>query len=116
MEALNRRDLDAVLERYDPEVEIVTLLLGNHRGEDAVRRLIEENQKIMPGYGYEIEELIEAGDTVIAVLQTTGAGRISQIGLSNAIAISATFRDGLVIKQQTFKNKDDALRAAGLSE
>ena len=42
--AYNRGDLDAMLESYDPDVEFVTLLLGNHRGKEALRGLYEEEQ------------------------------------------------------------------------
>ncbi|MDX6615560.1 MAG: uncharacterized protein QOD60_651 [Solirubrobacterales bacterium] len=114
--AYNRGDLDALLARYDPEVEFVTLLLGNYRGKEAIGRLMAENQDNLSGYRYEIEELIDAGDTVIGVVHLRGAGRVSQIELGDLIAISLTFRNGLVIRQQTFRNKAEALEAAGLPE
>jgi hypothetical protein len=41
---------------------------------------------------------------------------VSQIGLGDRIAFLATFKDGLIVRQQTFRNKDEALEAAGLSE
>ena len=112
----NRGDFAALLARYDPDVEFVTLLLGNHRGRDALQRIVDENEESLPGYGYEIEELVDAGDTVVAALHLTGAGRASQIGLGDEIAFTSTFRDGLVIRQQTFSSKAEALEAAGLSE
>jgi ketosteroid isomerase-like protein len=114
--AYNEGDLDALLERYDPDVEFVTLLLGNYRGREAIRRLVDENQQNLPGYGYEIKELIDAGDTVVAVLGLTGAGRVSEISLGDDIAFAFTFRNGLVVRQQTFSSKADALEAAGLAE
>jgi ketosteroid isomerase-like protein len=114
--AYNRGDLDAMLERYDPEVEFVTLLLGNHHGKEALRTIFEENRRNMPGYRLDPEELIDAGDTVVVVAHMGGAGRTSQIGLGDLIAFSATIRNGLIIRQQTFRNKDGALEAAGLSE
>jgi hypothetical protein len=45
-----------------------------------------------------------------------GAGRVSQIGLGDLLAFLFTIRDGLVVRQQTFRNKAEALEAAGLSE
>jgi ketosteroid isomerase-like protein len=114
--AYNRGDFAALLAHYDPDVEFVTLLLGNHRGRDALQRLVDENEESLPGYGYEIEELVDAGDTVVAALRLTGAGRTSRIRLGDEIAFTATFRNGLVIRQQTFSSKTEALEAAGLSD
>jgi len=114
--AYNRGDFDAMLERYDPEVEFVTLLLGNHRGKEALRRLYEENRTTVLGYKLEPEELIDAGDKVIAAVRMGGAGRVSQIALGDLIAFVFTIKDGLVVRQQTVRNKEEALEAAGLSE
>jgi ketosteroid isomerase-like protein len=114
--AYNRGDVEAMLALYDPDVEFVTLLLGNHRGKDALRALMAENQETLPGYGYEIDELIDAGESVVAVVRLGGAGRASQIELGDLIAFTATFRDGLVVRQQTFPSKAEALEAAGLSD
>jgi ketosteroid isomerase-like protein len=113
--AYNRGDLDALLEAYDPAVEFVTLLQGNHHGKEAVRLIYEENRKALPGYRLDPEELIDAGDNkVIAVAQMGGAGRVSHIGLGDRIAFLATIKDGLIVRQQTFRNKEEALEAAGL--
>ena len=35
--ANNSGDIDALMELYDPEVEFVTLLLGNYHGKAAIR-------------------------------------------------------------------------------
>jgi ketosteroid isomerase-like protein len=114
--AYNRGDLDAVMENYDPAVEFVTLLLGNHHGKEAIRLLAEENRKTLSGYRLDPEELIDAGDNVIAVVRLGGAGRVSQIALDDRIAFLCTIKDGLLTRQQTFRSKEDALEAAGLSE
>ncbi len=114
-EALSRGDLDAMLESYDPEVEFVTLLLGNHHGKEALRGLYEENRKAVIGYTLELDELIDAGNSVIAVARMGGAGRASQIALGDRFAFLFTIKDGLVVRQQTFPNKAEALEAAGLS-
>jgi ketosteroid isomerase-like protein len=114
--AYNRGDLDALMNMYDPAVEFVTLLAGNHHGKEAVRLLFEENRRTLPGYRLEPKELIDAGDQVIAVVHLGGAGRVSQIALDDQIAFLFTIKDGRAIRQQTFRNKEDALEAAGLQE
>jgi ketosteroid isomerase-like protein len=114
--AYNRGDLDAMLESYDPDVEFVTLLLGNHHGKDALRGLYEENRTAVLGYRLDPEEVIDGDDKVIAVVQMGGAGRVSQIGLGDLLAFFFTIKNGLIVRQQTFRNKAEALEAAGLSE
>jgi ketosteroid isomerase-like protein len=111
--AYNNGDLDAMLETYDPEVEFVTLLLGNRHGKEALRVLFEENREAVLGYRLDPEELIDAGpDKVIAVAHLGGAGRVSQIALGDLIAFLFTIKDGLIVRQQTFRNKEEALEAA----
>jgi ketosteroid isomerase-like protein len=114
--AHNRGDLDAWLELYDPEVEFETLLLGTHQGKEAMRSLYHENLANQPGYTATPVELIDAGDKVISVVQLGGAGTSSQIALADQIAFIHTFRNGVVVREQTFRNREEALEAAGLSE
>jgi ketosteroid isomerase-like protein len=114
--AYNRGDVEALLAVYDPDVEFATLLLGNHHGKEALRALFEENRENLSGYGFELDEAIDAGDTVIAVARLLGAGRVSKIELGDLIAFSLTFRDGRCVRQQTFRNKAEALEAVGLRE
>jgi ketosteroid isomerase-like protein len=114
--AHNRGDLDAWLDLYDPEVEFETLLLGSHQGKEALRSLYEENQANQPGYTATPVELIDAGDRVITVVQMGGAGTASQITLDDQIAFIHTFKNGLVVRERTFRNREEALEAAGLRE
>jgi ketosteroid isomerase-like protein len=114
--AYNRGDLDALMEIYDPTVEFVTLMLGTHHGKEAIRPLYEENRKNLSGYRLDPEELVDEADNVVAVVRLGGAGRVSQIALDDRIAFLFTFREGLIVRQQTFRNKEEALKAAGLRE
>ena len=114
--AHNRGDLDAWMDLYDPEAVLETLLLGTHHGKEAMRSLYEENQANQSGYTVTPVELIDAGDKVITVVQVGGAGSASQIALDDQIAFIHTFKNGLVVREQTFRNRDEALEAAGLSE
>ena len=114
--AHNWGDLNAWLDLYDPEVEFETLLLGIHQGKEAMRSLYEENQANQSGYTATPVELIDAGDKVITVVQVGGAGTASQIALDDQIAFIQTFKNGLGVREQTFRNREEALQAAGLSE
>ncbi|MGH2925747.1 MAG: nuclear transport factor 2 family protein [Solirubrobacterales bacterium] len=113
--AHNRGDLDALVELYDPDVVFETLLLGTHRGNEAIRLIFEENQKTLSGYDVEPVELIEAGDQVVAVARVTGVGPVSQMSMDGGtFAFLFTVKDGRIVREQAFRNRDEAMEAAGL--
>jgi ketosteroid isomerase-like protein len=114
--AHNRGDLDALLELYDPEVVFETLLLGTHHGNAAIRLIYQENQKTMAGYDVVPVELIDGGDKVVAVAQMAGAGSTSRIALDDQFAFVFTFKDERVVREQAFRNREEALEAAGVGE
>jgi ketosteroid isomerase-like protein len=115
-EAHNRGDLDALEAVYDPDAVFETLLLGTHHGSESIRQIYEENQKTMAGYDVVPAELIDADDKVLAVVKMVGAGSSSQISLDEGFAFVFTFKDGRVVREQAFRNREEALQAAGLSE
>ena len=115
--AHNRGDVDALVEVYDPDAVFETLLLGTHHGNEAIRLIYEENQKTMSGYDVVPVELIDAGDKVVAVVQAVGAGAASQIAVDeDRFAFVFTFKGERVVREQAFRNREEALEAAGLSE
>ena len=114
--AHNRGDMDFLVEFYDPQVVFETLLLGTHHGNEAIRLIYEENRKTMTGYDVIPVELIDAGDKVVAVAQMVGAGTVSQIALNDRFAFVFTFKGTRVVREQAFRNREEALEAVGLSE
>jgi ketosteroid isomerase-like protein len=61
-------------------------------------------------------ELIDAEDKVLAVVKMEGAGSSSGISVDEGFAFVFTFKGDRVIREQAFRNKEEALEAAGLSE
>ena len=114
--ALGRGDLDALEEMYAPEAVFETLLLGTHRGKESIRVIHAENVTNQSGYTVEPVEMIDAGDRVITVVEMGGAGPASQISLNDRFAFVHTLEDGLIVREQTFRNREEALEAAGWSE
>jgi ketosteroid isomerase-like protein len=113
-DAHNRGDLDALVDVYDPDAVFETLLLGTHHGNEAIRLIYEENQKTLDGYDVVPVELIDAGDKVVAVAQAVGAGPVSQISVDEQFAFVFTFKGERVVREQAFRNREEALEAAGL--
>jgi ketosteroid isomerase-like protein len=114
--AHNRGDVDALVDVYDPDAVFETLLLRTHHGNEAIRLIYEENQKTMSGYDVVPVELIVAGDKVVAVVQAVGAGAASQIAVDEGFALVFTFKGERVIREQAFRNRQEALEAAGLRD
>jgi len=94
----------------------VTLMLGTYHGPEGARQAIEEGRRNLRGWKLDPNELIDAGDSVIAIAHIRGAGQHSGIGLGDLMALSFTIRNGLIIRQQSFRGKEEALEAAGLRE
>jgi ketosteroid isomerase-like protein len=118
IEACNRRDWDAMLETGDPEIEIVTLMTGTHRGHAGWRRVVEQMAEEVSGFQFVPEDLIDVGqDRVVAVTRWIGTGRTSGIAVPDTpIGFVYTLRGGLVVRQESFRNTDEALQAVGLAE
>ena len=114
--AHNRGDMDALVEFYDPEVVFETLLLGTHHGNESIRVIYEENQKTLSGYDVVPIELIDGGDKVVAVARAVGSGGASQIAVDEPFAFVFTFKGDRVIREQAFRNREEAVEAAGLTE
>jgi ketosteroid isomerase-like protein len=114
--AHSRGDIDAMVELYDADAVFETLLLGTHHGKEAIRRLYEENQTNQSGYTIEPVEMIDAGDKVVSVVQARGTGPASQIALEDRFAFVHTMSNGLIVREQAFRNREEALEAAGLAD
>ena len=114
--AHNRGDMDALVEFYDPEVVFETLLLGTHHGNEAIRVIYAENRKTLAGYDVVPVELIDAGEQVVAVAQTVGSGTVSEIAVDDRFAFVFTFKGERCVREQAFRNKEEALEAVGLPQ
>ena len=122
LEAFNRGDLDAALGMYDPQAVVTTLLSGTARGREQLRAVIERREEEIGPVQYRPEEFIDACEMVVGVVRGIHArGRVSGIGVEDfaaapELAFVWTFRSGLVVGQEMFRSRADALEAAGLRE
>jgi ketosteroid isomerase-like protein len=113
------RRFDEVREIFDPQVEWVAAphsLLGSeeYRGYDGVRRFWTQFLSAWDEYRVEAEELIDAGDQVVAVLRLSG--RTNELEVDEARSSLVTLRDGRIVRIEPFASKDGALNAAGIAE
>ena len=113
------RRFDDVREIFDPKVEWVAaphslLASEKYRGYDGVRRFWTQFLSAWDDYGAEVDELIDAGDQVVAVMRLSGRTKELEVGEARSSLI--TLRDGRIMRIEPFASKDAALEAAGLRE
>ena len=120
IEAYNRGDFDAALTYFHPEVE--WRLPPNVpdfriiRGHSGVRRFWKTGATLFGDLRLEPVEVIEREGLVLGRWRLVGRGLRSGLLTDREIHAVAEFRDGLVIRLLYFFSKDEALKAAGLSE
>ena len=113
IDAWNRDDFDAWMQSFDPEVQW-SALLEEFRGHDGIRRAWQSFKAFELKSRY--DDVRDLGDSVLALGELTGTGRITGLDLSNEIAQLATFRDGKILSFRDFASHDEALKAVGLEE
>jgi ketosteroid isomerase-like protein len=90
---------------------------GVAHGREQVRARMNRYLEAWKGYRNDPEELVDAGDKVLAVVRVSGAGRASGIPVETRVAHVWTFRDGLCIRVEFFgDDRAAALAAAGLEK
>src|SRR6187200_3315031 len=91
-----------------------------HVGRDAYERLIRGFVDSFSEVTFEVLEVIDAGDHVIAstVLHAVlhGHGSASGAGVSDSYVFVYKLRDGLVVESWEDRTKQEALEAVGLAE
>ncbi len=118
-EAMNDRDVERANKLADPDVEWVSdprLGMGPLLGREAVIGFFQDQADTFEDLTVEVERLSEAGDKVLAFLRVTGRGRASGAAIDISIGHVWTLADGVVVQGEGFGDRDEAVRAAGLSE
>lgn len=67
-------------------------------------------------YRFELRRLIDCGEKVLAEGWQGGRGKRSGVEVSEEIFSVYTLKAGKVVRQQMFRDRDEAAEAAGLSE
>lgn len=118
-EAFNRGDIEASLDVLHPEIEWHTYIVpgpggGTYHGHDGVRELWADARRIFGEFKNVPEQVFDAGDRVVAFVRVEGVGRESGVAVTARIAHVYSFRDGMVCCVESFEDRDEALRVAGI--
>ena len=120
-EAYNREGPEAIIALLDPDVEWVADRSDTgrttYRGLDGVRKSFEELYEGFDRFGFEVEELIDVDNGVVALGKMTGRGRSTGVEAKQPMAIVFTAgADGKLIRYESFRDRQEALEAVGMSE
>jgi ketosteroid isomerase-like protein len=118
-EATVQRDYETALSLYDPDVTLEPGFLDNpevFRGLDGVREVFRNWFGVFADMTSTVEEWIDAGDDVVAILRLTGRGRQSGVPVVSLEAHVWTVRDGKLWRLRIYPSRAEALKAVGLEE
>jgi ketosteroid isomerase-like protein len=121
--AANRRDYDSVLAGWDPSSEyrpsrdlmppdLETVFYGR----DGYLQLSRYWRDAFEDIRWDPEEILDFGARLLVTAQQRGHGAGSGVAVSESVFQLFTLRRGLVLRQEDFLDRSEALEAAGLSE
>ncbi len=115
-EAYNRGDLDAALACLAPDVVYETGQELPARGHDEVRSMWERWESDWDAIATEPEKFVDAGDRVLVTVHYSGRGSGSGIDLDDRLFDVYELRDGRIVHKAEFRERAEALAAAGLED
>jgi ketosteroid isomerase-like protein len=118
-DAFNRGDTDAILELADPAVSVDdhgVIDGATYQGRDGVLRFLAFQAEAFSAQSVELEELIETGDEIVAVIRLRGEGPLSRIPLEGRFSHVWQIAGGTVRRLRVYATKQEALEAAGLRD
>jgi ketosteroid isomerase-like protein len=118
-EAINRGDVDAWLKHcaLDCEFDLSRAVGPVHGtyGRDQFRQACEEFYGPWESYRAELDELIDAGEIIVASVTGYFRGR-DGMEVRTQTAFVLTIRDGAIAHVCFYQDRQDALEAAGLTD
>ncbi len=122
-DAYNRRDVDAMLDELQPEIEWhpwLQVQLGGgatvYRGHQGVREGIRDGEDAFSEVQADLSEIRDLGERVVAIGHLRGRGKESGAMTESELAWIVEFKNGKVIRVREYLEPKEALEAAGLSE
>ena len=119
-DAWRRWVFEDIASLYAADAEIVSpeseMFGQTYRGHDGLRLYIEHFVAVFEPPVFELEEILDAGDRVVAVIRLHARGKQSGVEVSDRTANVFTVANGVIRRQVIYTNRTEALGAVGLSE
>jgi ketosteroid isomerase-like protein len=118
-DAITRRDPEAAVALCDPDVEFLSMLGVSGRrylGHEGIRQYFRDVESAWEEWRVEVHRTVPAADGRVAIVMTMHVrGRESGAELSERTGHVWTVRDGLLLRNELFRDPDEALREVGAS-
>ena len=119
--ALNRRDFGFVRTALDPAIELHRAQVfldvsGTFHGHDGYLEVWRRASEGFADFRFDPEELLDLGDRVLVTSHLSGHGTGSGVAISQRLYQLFTLRQGLVIRQDDFQDRAEALQVAGVAD
>jgi ketosteroid isomerase-like protein len=117
-EGFARSGPDGMFEFMDPEVDHRAIEgapddIGVFGGYDAMRRYYGQWVEMFDDLRAEVEELIEVGDRVVAMLHVTARMKASEAEVDMRLGVVWALRNGKAVSGREYATREQALEAAG---
>jgi ketosteroid isomerase-like protein len=120
IDAYNRRDFDAAVEHFHPQVEWVLPAQQQSDsciGPEEIRHFWDGLDETFDELQLRPQESVDAGDRVAVRLRHYGIGRVSGIEIDEEMYHQVTtFRDGMMVRIEYLTSWPEALKVAGLGK
>jgi hypothetical protein len=120
VDALNARDIEAMLALCDPSIELhsaIGAVEGVYHGHDGVRSWHRDNVNVWgEEIGIEPEALFDLGRHMLMFYVARGRGLSSGAEVAMRGAAVARWRDGLMTYLKGYRHREDALRDLAVTE
>jgi ketosteroid isomerase-like protein len=121
MDAWNREDMKVLTGLSDPDVEFVSIFAGmegrTYRGYDGIREYFADMRDAWTELHRDTEEVIDAGDDqVVVFFHLRGTARASGVSVDEDVTTVFDLMKGRLYRMVVFRDRDEALKAAGLTE
>ena len=121
MDAFNRRDLAALLELVDPDVESIPYELaveggGAYHGHSGFRTWWEDSLAAIPDLRTELDEVRDLGDMTLIRGRLRGQGAGSGASFERTLWQVVEWRENKLVWWHAFQTEAEALEAVGLRE
>ncbi len=87
---------------------------GTYHGHDGVRELWDDARNVFGDFRNEPERLVGVGDRLVVLVRIRGWGKESGVAVEAKIAHLLTFRGDKVVQVDSYEDRDEALREAGV--
>ena len=108
-----RGDYEAALPAFASDVEVLTSLERFH-GPSGVVEEARRWEEMWTDYRFEVEDLIDAGDTVVLLYHQVGRAKESGVEVEERAAWVYTIRERKITRVEMFQDRESALSAAGV--